>query len=281
MNFKKLAVSAITAGAALALAAMPVMASASSNVSNVKDDSFAVAVANDGSNLQVMNMSMGSVDNLDVAIVNTGLNFVKGDDHNSLASGNANAGSMAFNKVNDSNVAVAGWDEGNANASVDGVKDDSKGFATANDKNLLVITQMNYGTVHNADIAIANTGLNAVGGEDKNKLTTGAAMAISGASNNVNNTDITVAAKPEPESATASVSSVKDDSHAVAVANDSDTVKVSTVNMGSVDNLSAAVANTGANVVGGDDKNSVSTGNAAVVSASSNTVNTSVVSISL
>jgi len=172
-------------------------------------------------------------------------------------------------------------DEGNANASVDSVKDDSKAFAAANDKNLLVITQMNYGTVHNADVAVANTGLNAVGGEDKNKLTTGTAMAMSIATNNVNNTDITVAAKPEPESATASVSSVKDDSHASAIASDSDTVKVSTVNMGTVDNLSATVANTGANVVGGDDKNSVSTGNAAAVSASSNTVNTSTVSISL
>ena len=258
------------------------------------------AIAADVDAAVVWNENLALLCNFTYAGANSGFNHIggpglcnqtdpceEGSKKNSITTGAASAEANTTNvqNTNLSMISVNGQG-GSITAENNGTKKDSENIAVAANLDAAVIVNLNGAFARNATIAMANTGFNGISGDKKNDILTGAASAGANTSN-FQNTNVSVIEQNGSGATTASNKETgkeveecgePEDScpDNVAVAVDVEAAVVVNENLALLDNTTVAGANSGGNAVLGEDKNTITTGDASAGANTTNVQNTNV-----
>lgn len=241
---------------------------------SVGDDGDAVSDSFDNDSTIVDNSNDGDLTNADLCGSSSGGNTQSGnDDGNSMGTGDAECDAESANFLH-SNVTEVGDDEDGSADANSAVGEDGDATATADDSDDVSVDNTNDGSIDNATLTAANSGGNdQSGNDDGNSMTTGDAMAMAAALNELNS-NWTMVAGSHSATATASVG---DDGDAVADAFDNDSTMISNSNGAILSNASLAAASSGGNTQSGnDDDNDLDTGDAEAGASANNFVNNNV-----
>ena len=233
------------------------------------------SIARVTNDVDVLNRNYAYVDNLGVAVANTGINSTSyNTGAGEVTTGEANADTVIDNEVN-VNLTDVEIDMGDAeiSASNDTTGPNSGNTAIATVVNDVDVTNRNDAKVYNDGVSISNTGFNSADyNTGAGTVDSGDAEATTTVTNdvNVNDTKISVSSSD----VTTSNDTTGPGSTNTAIASETNTVDVTNNNTAIVDNTVVTVSNTGGNSADfntGD--GSSTTGDATVTIGSSNTVN--------
>ncbi|MCJ7792783.1 MAG: hypothetical protein MUP45_02300 [Candidatus Marinimicrobia bacterium] len=244
------------------------------------------AVAADVDAAIVWNKNNARLCNFTFAIANSGFNRIGGNpcdqcggdgDKNSIRTGAASAEANTINvqNTNLSMISVGGSD-GSISAMNKETGKKSDNYAIAANVDAAAVVNLNDARAMNSTVALANSGFNGISGDDENSITAGTALANANTTN-LQNTNVAVVEQGGSDgSIDASNKDTSGCSENVAVGADVEVAVVVNDNDAKLGNATVAGANSGGNVVSGDDNNSISTGAASATADTTNVQNTNV-----